>query len=134
MSPPLFQRLVDCHMLYLYRHQQYLSDWIHIHGSPTVISGDVEFGKCKEFINFLNYHHIIFQAIKAHRHNKIDTVETKQTILLQIPQRLYQDALDAKLYPLIPVGCISPAKYLSNILYRENFFPRFKFSVGILPL
>lgn len=107
--------------------------WFNIHGPPSVISGNVEFGKCDEIISLLNYNNVRFEPHPSHLHKKIGTVERKHAILRQMSQRIYKDSLQAKISPLFPTEILSRTTYLSNIIYEGKLLSAFEMVRGYTP-
>lgn len=122
MSPPLTKR-PSSQILVTFTALLRLS-------KSKVISGGVEFGKCKVFMTAINYHKVRFQTRLTRRHKKVGRAENKHTILRQISQHLYQEASDARFYSLITSEILNRATYIANVLYGVKLLSVFEMVGG----
>lgn len=110
-----------------------ISNLIHIHRPLKSSLATQKSTTFAEFISFLNYHHIFFQTLLDYCHNKIYTVQKKQSIRRQMSQELYQDALDFKIFPFIPAEILIRVVHRSKILYGGNSLSDFVMERGYTP-
>ncbi len=109
--------------------------WGYAHGSPKIVSADVEFVSAP-FKDMLRNHGILFEERPARRHNKIGIVESGHNGIRLFVQRLLKDAeYNLEKYGLsIPKQeILSKATFLCNTLRGNAKLSSFELARGYSP-
>ena len=114
------------------------SVWFSTHGAPTKLSGDPEFLNNK-FKKAMDRFGIMIEQRAARRHQKIGTVERKNSILRRLVQCITKDVefLNAmgstQSVDDNKQAILSRATFLSNVLYGSKKLSSFEMARGYTP-
>jgi len=101
--------------------------WISRHGAPVSVSRDPEFNRAP-FRDLLDLHGVSFDARPARRHNKVGSVERKNSVIKLILQRLSMDCPGLTVSSLI-----ARAVFLSNLFSGSRIASSFEQARGYTP-